>query len=78
MIASAFQGSVPAGVRITTKCQLGTPSAGTVAAKLEESLDASLATMRLDRVDIYFLHSNICEDDTVYAHGNDRRAAFGH
>jgi aryl-alcohol dehydrogenase-like predicted oxidoreductase len=32
--------------------------------------------MRLDRVDLYFLHSNICEDDTVYAHGNEYRAAF--
>ena len=76
VIASAFAGVLPAGVRITTKCQLGAPSAGTVAAKLEESLDASLEAMRLDHVDVYFLHSNICEDDTVYAHGNDQRALF--
>ncbi len=76
VIASALRGAVPPGVRITTKCQLGTPSAGSVATKLEESLDASLEAMRLDRVDLYFLHSNICEDDTVYAHGNDYRAAF--
>jgi aryl-alcohol dehydrogenase-like predicted oxidoreductase len=76
VIASTFQGVLPAGVRITTKCQLGTPSVGTVASKLEESLDASLEAMRLDQVDIYFLHSNICEDDTVYAHGNDQRAIF--
>ena len=73
VIASAFHGVLPAGVRITTKCQLGEPSVGTVATKLEESLDASLEAMRLDHVDVYFLHSNICEDDTVYAHGNDQR-----
>jgi len=76
VIASALRGVVPAGVRITTKCQLGTASVGSVATKLEESLDASLEAMRLDRVDLYFLHSNICEDDTVYAHGNEYRAAF--
>jgi len=76
VIASAFRGVVPAGVRVTTKCQLGTASVGTVAAKLEASLDASLEAMRLDHADIYFLHSNICEHDTVYAHGNDQRAAF--
>ncbi len=76
VIASAFQGVLPTGVRITTKCQLGTPSVGTVASKLEESLDASLEAMHLDHVDLYFLHSNICEDDTVYAHGNDQRAIF--
>ncbi len=76
VIASALCGAVPAGVRITTKCQLGTVGVGSVAAKLEESLDASLDAMRIDRVDLYFLHSNICEDDTVYAHGNEYRAAF--
>ena len=76
VIAAAFAGALPAGVRITTKCQLGTRPVGTVVAKLEESLDASLVAMRLERVDVYFLHSNICEDDTVYAHGNDRRVSF--
>jgi aryl-alcohol dehydrogenase-like predicted oxidoreductase len=76
VIAAAFGGVLPAGVRITTKCQLGAPGVGTAAARLEESLDASLAAMRLDHVDIYFLHSNICEDDTVYAHGNEHRASF--
>jgi aryl-alcohol dehydrogenase-like predicted oxidoreductase len=76
VVASAFRGALPAGVRITTKCQLGEPASGTIAAELEQSLDASLAAMHLDHVDVFFLHSNICEDDTVYAHGNDHRAAF--
>src|SRR5436190_5268085 len=76
VIAAAFNGALPDGVRITTKCQLGEPPAGTVAAQLEASLDASLEAMRLQTVDVYFLHSNICEDDTVYAHRNDQRARF--
>jgi aryl-alcohol dehydrogenase-like predicted oxidoreductase len=76
VIAAAFQGVLPDGVRITTKCQLGEPQAGTAATNLEESLDATLEVMRLDSVDVYFLHSNICEDDTVYAHRNDQRALF--
>jgi aryl-alcohol dehydrogenase-like predicted oxidoreductase len=76
VIGSAFRGALPTGVRITSKCQLGEPAVGTIAAKLEASLDASLATMRLEHVDVFFLHSNICEDDTVYAHGNDQRAGF--
>src|ERR1700730_17029219 len=40
IIGSAFGGTLPAGIRITTKCQLGEPTVGTVATKLEESLDA--------------------------------------
>ena len=76
VIAAAFHGQLPDGVRITTKCQLGAPPPGTAAARLTASLDASLAAMRLDHVDLFFLHSNICEDDTVYAHANDRRDDF--
>jgi len=76
VIGSAFQGVLPGGVRVTTKCQLGTAKIGTVASRLEESLNASLDVMRVEVADIYFLHSNICEDDTVYAHGNDQRARF--
>jgi aryl-alcohol dehydrogenase-like predicted oxidoreductase len=47
-----------------------------VAAVLEASLDASVAALQLDRVDLFFLHSNICSDDFVYAHGNEHRAQF--
>ena len=76
VIAEAFAGRLPEGVRITTKCQLGEPLPGAVADMLETSLDSSLEAMRLERVDVFFLHSNICEDDTVYARWNERRAQF--
>ncbi len=76
VIGEAFAGKPPAHVRFTTKCQLGTPPAGTVAERLEASLDASLAAMRLDHADIFFLHSNICEDGYGYARYNHRRDRF--
>jgi aryl-alcohol dehydrogenase-like predicted oxidoreductase len=73
VIHAAFAGSLPVGVRITTKCQLGGPPPKEAAARLEASLDASLAAMGLDRVDIFFLHSNIRPDDYVYArHDHDK------
>jgi aryl-alcohol dehydrogenase-like predicted oxidoreductase len=76
VIARAFGGRLPAGVRVTTKCQLGTVPPGTAAAALESSLDESVKAMRLDHVDVFFLHSNICEEDTEYAHGNEYRDRF--
>jgi aryl-alcohol dehydrogenase-like predicted oxidoreductase len=76
VIATAFAGALPDDVRVTSKCQLGTVPEGTVATALETSLDASLEAMRLDHVDVYFLHTNICEDDAVYAHGNEHRDQF--
>ena len=76
VVAAAFDGALPKGVRITSKCYLGSPPAGEAEARLTASLQASLAAMKLDRVDIFFLHSNICPDDYVYARGQDRRDQF--
>jgi aryl-alcohol dehydrogenase-like predicted oxidoreductase len=67
IVADAFGGKLPSQLRITTKYQLGSPAPEEVAPKLAQSLEASLAAMKLDRVDVFFLHTNICPDDYVYA-----------
>ena len=72
-IGEVFGGRLPAGVKVTTKHSLGTVPAGDAAGRLRTSLEASLAAMRLPRVDLFFLHTNICADDFVYAHGADRQ-----
>ena len=72
-IGEEFGGRLPAGVKVTTKHALGTVPAAEAAPRLRASLQASLAAMKLDRVDIFFLHTNICADDFVYAHGADRQ-----
>lgn len=76
LIGEAFAGVLPAGVKITTKHGLGTPPAETVYPRLRDSLLASLQAMRLERVDIFFLHNEIFPDDFVYPEGNDRRDQF--
>ena len=75
-LGMAFEGRPPAGVKFTTKCQLGTPPPGAAASILEASLDASLAAMRLDHIDVYFLHSNLHADGFEYAHGDAAKARF--
>jgi aryl-alcohol dehydrogenase-like predicted oxidoreductase len=67
MIAKAFEGRVPQGVRITTKYSLGTPPAGEVYSRLRTSLEASLAAMRISQADMMLLHTEIRPDDFVYA-----------
>src|SRR5215469_8254809 len=57
-IGETFDGRLPTGVRITTKHGLATVPPGEAAARLTASLEASLAAMRLERVDAFFLHSN--------------------
>lgn len=69
MIGRAFEGKLPAGVRVTTKCGLGTPAPEKVYDLLRASLEASLAAMRLARVDMFLLHSEIRPDDFDYPAG---------
>lgn len=73
LIGDAFGGRLPDGVKITTKHQLATPPADEVEDRLIASLEASLAAMKLARVDLYFLHSSLHADGYEYAHGNARR-----
>jgi len=75
-IGEAFGGKPPASVKFTTKCQLGSPDPADVAGALTTSLEASLAAMRLERIDLFFLHSNIHADGYDYAHGNASRDRF--
>jgi aryl-alcohol dehydrogenase-like predicted oxidoreductase len=63
VVGTAFDGRLPAGVRVTTKHRLGTPPTGEVEGNIVRSLNESLARVRLERVDLFFLHSNIIPDD---------------
>jgi aryl-alcohol dehydrogenase-like predicted oxidoreductase len=63
VIGDAFEGVLPAGVRVTTKHRMGDVPSAEVYDRLVESLDGSLARMRLERVDVFVLHSAIVRDD---------------
>ncbi len=76
IVGETFAGKLPKGLRVTTKYGLGTPAPSEVEKLLTASLEKSLTTMRLDHVDIFFLHSNICEDDYVYARRPDMQDQF--
>ena len=76
VVGAAFEGRPPAHVRFTSKCRLGTPPPGQTAARLEQSLDASLAAMRLGHIDVFFLHTNIRADDYDFAVRPDRQDVF--
>ncbi len=76
IIGETFGGKLPYEVKITSKCRLGSPPPADVEAKLTKSLDASLSAMRIDHIELFFLHTNICDDDYVYAVRPDRQNVF--
>lgn len=62
VVGAAFGGRLPAGVKVTTKCNLGNPPVGRIAPTIRQSIEASLRLLQLDRIDLFFLHSNIVPD----------------
>ncbi|HEV2300183.1 MAG TPA: aldo/keto reductase [Stellaceae bacterium] len=61
VVGAAFGGRLPAGVRVTSKCNLGEP-AGEIEGILRRSIEESLARLKLARLDLFFLHSNVVPD----------------
>jgi len=75
-VGEAFEGRPPPHVRFTTKCQLGSPDPQDVVSILNASVHASLKAMRLERIDLFFLHSNLHADGFAYAHGDAGKDRF--
>ena len=67
VVGEAFAGRLPPGVRITSKCNLGNAPSGRIESLLRQSIEASLQRLRLPRLDLFFLHSNIVPDEGFIA-----------
>ena len=76
VIGEAFGGRLPEGVEVSTKYALGNPAAEQILPLLERSLDESLERMKLDRVDVFFLHGMIIPDDKVDIYRGTTRTLF--
>ena len=68
VIGEAFDGKLPDGVRVTTKCRVGDTPPEQVYDHLSNSLTGSLERMRLDHVDVMFLHNSV----TLGSEGGER------
>jgi aryl-alcohol dehydrogenase-like predicted oxidoreductase len=62
VVGEAFAGRLPEGVRVTSKCNLGNPPPEEIEPLLRQSIEASLERLRLSRLDLFFLHSNVVPD----------------
>ena len=68
VIGEAFDGALPAGVRVTTKCRVGATPPEQVYDLLSTSLEGGLGRMKLERVDVMFLHNAV----TLEGEGGER------
>ncbi len=59
VVGAAFGGRLPAGVRVTSKCNLGNPPVERIERILRQSIESSLRLLQMDRIDLFFLHSNV-------------------
>ena len=59
VLGEAFGGRLPSSIRVTSKCNLGNPPPERIERILRQSIETSLRLTQLDRLDLFFLHSNI-------------------
>jgi len=76
VIGEAFGGRLPDGVLVSTKCRLSNPPPGEVLDRLRTSLSDSLARMKLQRVDFFFLHNMIVANEDQGRYEGTPRALF--
>lgn len=67
VVGEAYGGKLPSGVRVTSKCNLGNAPPEQIEGLLRQSIEASLRRLRLSRLDLFFLHSNIVPDQEFIA-----------
>ncbi|WP_404405794.1 aldo/keto reductase [Pelagibacterium halotolerans] len=70
LIGEAFNGQLPEHVKVTTKYGFAAAPGEEAYARFRASLEDSLKAMRLDRVDLLFLHNEIRPDDGVAPDGH--------
>jgi aryl-alcohol dehydrogenase-like predicted oxidoreductase len=74
VLGEAFGGRLPAGVRVTSKCNLANPPPERIERILRQSIEASLRLTQLDRLDLFFLHSNLVPDgDAMWSRSDTAR-----
>jgi len=62
VVGEAFAGRLPEGVRVTSKCNLGNVPSADIEPLVRQSVEGSLKRLRLSRLDLFFLHSNVVPD----------------
>jgi aryl-alcohol dehydrogenase-like predicted oxidoreductase len=65
VVGEAFGGRLPAGVRLTSKVNLNNTPPERVERTVRQSIESSLRLVQRDRIDVFFLHSNIVPDDNA-------------
>jgi aryl-alcohol dehydrogenase-like predicted oxidoreductase len=67
VVGEAFGGHLPDGVKVTSKCNLGNPPREGIEPILRQSIESSLGRLRLSKLDLFFLHSNVVPDTNLMA-----------
>jgi aryl-alcohol dehydrogenase-like predicted oxidoreductase len=71
VVGEAFAGRLPEGVRVTSKCNVGNPAPADIEPLVRRSIEGSLDRLRLARLDLFFLHSNVVPDSQHLARRPD-------
>jgi len=71
VVGEAFGGRLPAGVRVTSKCNIGNSHPADIEPLVRQSIEGSLKRLRLAHLDLFFLHSNVVPDPQHFTNRPD-------
>ena len=76
VLGEALSGKIPQNIKITTKCKISNTAPSKIYDLLDKSITNSLLRMKIDYVDILFMHNGIVNDNEVNAYSHSYRSVF--
>lgn len=76
VLGEALSGKIPKDIKITTKCKISNTDPLKIYELLDKSITNSLFRMKIDYVDILFMHNGIIDDNELDNHTHSYRSTF--
>lgn len=76
VLGEALSGEKPKNIKITTKCKISNTNPLKIYDLLDKSITNSLSRMKIDYVDILFMHNGIVDDNEVNNYSHSFRSIF--
>ena len=76
VLGEALSGKKPKNIKITTKCKISNTNPLKIYDLLDKSITNSLSRMKIDYVDILFMHNGIVDDNEVNNYSHSFRSIF--
>ena len=76
VLGEALSGKIPKGIKVTTKCKISNTDPLKIYDLLDKSITNSLSRMKINYVDIFFMHNGIVDDNQKDNYSHSYKSIF--